>query len=185
MCADFGDSEWQHATECYEKIITRRPWTGDEFPIHAAWLAENDPHLNVVVAATNRPRFYAPWVAPRDELGALQFILLPLTQCSREVAGALHARAMFRLGAGKVDEAWQDLLACHRLARLVWQGPCLVNVGCASGIETDALRGDAVLAHEAKLSAEQSRRFAAEWRSLPAHGQAGQQSELDGTVHAA
>ena len=40
----------------------------------------------------------------------------------REAARALTARAMLRVDEGKVDEAWDDLLACHRLARLAGQG---------------------------------------------------------------
>jgi hypothetical protein len=52
----------------------------------------------------------------------------------REFAYALAARAMLRTGEGRYDDAWQDLLACHRLGRLVARGSFLLYglVGIAS-----------------------------------------------------
>ncbi len=144
-----------------------RPWSKADAPLAAGWLDENQRQINLVVAATKRPRFYEPAVTERDEPGRAYETLLPLGMASRDMARDLIARAMFRIAAGKPEEAWQDLLACHRLARLLDQGPTLVEGLIATAIDGMAIRGDAILAHEGKLTAEQSRRFAADLRKLP------------------
>ena len=43
-------------------------------------------------------------------------------QKCREMVNALTARAMLHAGQGRREEAWQDLLACDRLGRLLAQG---------------------------------------------------------------
>ena len=58
-------------------------------------------------------------------------------------------------------------MACHRLARLVGQGPFVVDPLVAYAIEGMATYGDAVLADAGKLTAEQAQRFAADFRRLP------------------
>ena len=156
----------EKAVKELERIMDR-PWSKKDSPIGAAWLEENQKQIDLVVAASKRPRFYAPFVSGRDEPGGVIALLLPEAQQSREAARDLRVRAVFRVGAGKPEEAWQDLLACHRLARLVDQGPTLVEELVAIAIEGIAIQGDAVLAHEGKLTAEQARRFAAEFRKLP------------------
>jgi len=49
---------------------------------------------------------------------------------------------MLSASEGKVDEAWEDLLACHRLARLVGQGPTLIDALVAIAVDGMACRGD-------------------------------------------
>jgi hypothetical protein len=150
--------------------IMDRPWSKKEFPIAASWLDENAKQIDLIVAATKRPRYYVPLVTTKDEPGMLIAALLPLITQSREAARALNARAMFRIGSGQADEAWQDLLACHRLARLVSQGPTLIDMLVGIAIEGLAIHGDGMLVHEGKLTAEQARRFAGEFRQLPPMG---------------
>ena len=54
-------------------------------------------------------------------------VLLPAIQKSRSAARMLTARAMLNVKAGKPDAAWNDLIACHRLARHVGAGPTLIE----------------------------------------------------------
>src|SRR5262249_18606504 len=61
---------------------------------------------------------------------------------SRQFAQVLVARAMLRTGEGEYDAAWQDLLACHRLGRLVGRGPTLVDALIGVAIEGLAAKGD-------------------------------------------
>jgi hypothetical protein len=143
-----------------------RPWTKEELPLVAEWLAENEKQLDLVVAATKRERFYAPLVSNGDPPMVIS-AFLPLVQPCRGAAVGLRVRAMYRVKAGKVEEAWQDLLACHRLARLVSEGPTIVEGLVGITVDRIAVEGDAVLAHEGKLTAEQAGRFAAELRKLP------------------
>ena len=71
------------------------------------------------------------------------------------------------LGANDIDGASGDLLACHRLARLVGQRPAnLIQTLIAVAIDATAARGDAALIVHG-LSAEQAEKFLAEFDQLP------------------
>ena len=63
-------------------------------------------------------------------------------ELDRELAGALTSRAMLYLGHNQPVEAWQDLLACHRLGRLIGSGGVLVDALVGIAIEQLACRGD-------------------------------------------
>lgn len=143
----------------------QRPWSKAEFPILAEWLEKNARPLALIAEGTRRPRCYSPMLAPGDPM--VLSLLLPSAQRSREAARALRTRAMLRLRAGEVEAAWQDLLACHRLARLIGQGPFLIDMLVAIAIDAVACAGDAALAHHARLTAEQAKRFDNDWQGLP------------------
>ncbi|HZU34918.1 MAG TPA: sigma-70 family RNA polymerase sigma factor, partial [Gemmataceae bacterium] len=104
----------------------QRPWAEKDYPQVAAWLKANERPLAIVVAATKRLNYYNPLVSRKSgEEGwyGLQGAPLPgVAECWRDVAPALASRAMLHAGAGRMDEAWQDLLACHRLGRLITRG---------------------------------------------------------------
>src|ERR1051326_5404127 len=107
----------------------RWPWTAKDYPHLAAWLAANEKPLVVVVEATRLPEYYNPLVSHRSEKvhPALIAALLPSVQKCRQLTNALAARAMLRVADGKFDDAWQDLLACHRLGRLLGRGSTLIE----------------------------------------------------------
>jgi hypothetical protein len=142
---------------------TRRPWTEEEFPLLANWLAANEKPLEFVVAASQRPRRYDPLV-PGDE--SLMATLLPAAGLGQSMGRALTARAMRRVQQGKVDEAWADLLACHRLARLMAQGPTLVEWLVAISQDGTACGGDEGLLRYVQLSTEQVRQMRADYSTL-------------------
>jgi hypothetical protein len=79
----------------------------------------------------------------------------------------LTARAMLRADEGKVDEAWEDLLACHRLARLVGQGPTLVEELVAIAVDGIACAGDQALLQHARLAPAQIARMRADLDKSP------------------
>jgi hypothetical protein len=145
-----------------------RPWSREEFPDVARWLKRNRAPLRLVEQATQRPRYYSPMVTPStgEMPGMVVSILLPVAQQCRESARLLAARAMFRLGEGKVDEAWRDLLACHRLARLVGDNPMLICALVATAIDAIACSGDAVVIQSGRLTAEDARKILADLQSL-------------------
>ena len=139
-----------------------RPWSKDEFATLADWLAANEKPLALVVEASQRPRRYDPLLG-----SSAIAILLPAAQQYRYVAHALVARAMLRLNDGKVDNAWSDLLACHRLARLLGQGPTMVEAVTAVSVDGIALTGDQGLLQHAKLTASQAERMRNDLAELP------------------
>ena len=59
---------------------------------------------------------------------------------------------MLRVAEGKCDEAWQDLLACHRLGRLVARGATLIEGLVGIAIEQIASNGGLAYLQHANLT---------------------------------
>src|SRR5262249_29554759 len=106
------------------------PWAAEDQPQLVDWLKRNEKSLARMIDATRRPQYYNPLVPERSEHWSpgLLASLLPTVQRCREIASALACQAMLRVSEGKVDEAWQDLLACHRLGRLIARGGALIEL---------------------------------------------------------
>jgi hypothetical protein len=128
--------EGQLQQQYYQTL--KRPWSRQEFPVWAEWLDINEKPLLLILEASKRPRRYDPLIGSpldKDKSEVAMGMVLDGVQPSRDIARALLARSMLRMQAGKVEEAWQDLLACHRLARLVGQGPTIIEVLIAITID--------------------------------------------------
>ena len=147
-------------------LAMKRPWSQQEFPLIAKWLAANEKPLALVVEASKRPRRYDPLCCGQKT--PLIAVLFPATEHYRHVASALCARAMLRLNQGKLEEAWDDLLTCHRLARLACQGPMLFDALTAFYIEATACDGDQALLQHAHLTASQVAEMREGLNRLPA-----------------
>ncbi|MHC4399356.1 MAG: hypothetical protein ACYTG0_06735 [Planctomycetota bacterium] len=143
-----------------------RPWTEAEFPILAGWFEANEKPIELIVEGTKRPRFHTPYLGSGDP-PVLIAVLLPGLQRAREAARALKMRAMLHLGEGRVDEAWANLMACHRLARQSSGDPTLVGALVGIAIEGIACHGDAAVARFGKLDRKQAARFLADLDGLP------------------
>jgi hypothetical protein len=141
-----------------------RPWTAKQYPHLAAWLKANEKPLALVVAASKRPHYFAPLV-PKGDVGLLYTFQPALVPC-RESGSALAARAMLRVGEGRSRDAWQDLLACHRLGRLVARGTVVEGL---IGMAIDGLACDVVPAYlsHARLSAGQLKDCLRDLQRLP------------------
>jgi hypothetical protein len=74
---------------------------------------------------------------------------------------------MLRVSEGKFDTAWQDLTACHRLARLLSRGGTMIEF--LVSVATDSIASTATLAYldRADLTADQLRARLKELQSLP------------------
>lgn len=145
----------------------QRPWTKDECPLAAEWLAANEKPLELIEEATSRLHYYSPVVTSEQLLAGESNI-----QNSREAARLLVTRAMLRLGENDVAGAWSDLLACHRLSRLVGQrSQSMIQFLVAVALDAVATAGDAALiAHG--LSAERARQCLADHTALSSPGNA-------------
>jgi hypothetical protein len=155
-----GEEIWNQFSEAQ-----RRPWKKDEFPLIAGWLEKNKPAIDLVVEASQRPRWCSPLISEQEP--ALISALLPVVQQERVAGQTLAARAMERLQEGKVDQAWADLLAGHRLARLVGQGPTLVESLVAMVVERHACEAEQAMLQDARLTAGQIAGMRAELAKLP------------------
>jgi hypothetical protein len=143
----------------------KRPWSKREFPALAGWLKANEEPLALLIEASQRPRRYDPLLSDNENM--LIACLLPAVQQSRVVARVLIARAMLRADEGKTDESWDDLLSCHRLARLVGQGPMLIDALVAITIDGMADEGDQCLLSCANLKAAQIAKMREDLDRLP------------------
>ena len=77
------------------------------------------------------------------------------------------ARAMLRVHEGKFDAAWQDLLACHRLGRLVGRGATLIEGLVGIAINQIASNADLAYLERADLTAKQVQGHVKDLQRLP------------------
>ncbi len=144
--------------QMYEQVL-EGPWKAEQFPLVVQWLQANEKPMALIIEASRRPRWYNPLVVGKQEEGEPEMLgaaLLPAASQMREAARTLRIRAMYRLGEGKIAEAWEDLLAMHRLARLMGQGATLVENLVAVAIETQACQAGQQFASDGNLSAQQA-----------------------------
>ncbi len=164
--SDDEDTEEYHPDLLYKQIyvVTRRPWSREEFPVWAEWLKVNQRPMALLTEASKRPRRYDPWFFNKDET----MIDVPMQIMQyRDVVRAFAARAMLRTHQGKTDEAWEDYLTCHRLARLLGQGPTMIESLVAMTLNSRAQTGETALIEHAKLPAERIAAMQRELDSLP------------------
>ncbi len=163
-----GREKWDDLWDQQSRAAVR-PWSAKDYPHIAGWLKANEKPLALVVAATRRPDYFNPLVSPRTAKGpgGLLGALLPSVQKCRELANALAARAMLRTAEGKYDEAWQDLLACHRLARLVARGATLIEALVGLALEQITSQADLAYLEHANLTSRQLRDRLKDLQGLP------------------
>ena len=145
-----------------------RPWAAAEQPEVAAWLKSIEKPLALVVEATQRPHYFSPMVPPKRDNGPGLLIhanLFGVQKC-RDLAKALTARAMLRLGKGEAAEAWADLLACHRLARLVSRGGTLIESLVGMALEMNGVKADIAFLDRAKPDAKMLENCVRDWNAL-------------------
>jgi hypothetical protein len=136
----------------------QRSWTVKEYPHLAHWLKANEKPLAIVVEASRRPDYFHPLVIGKTEKGPTGLIgALPSVQSSRGFAMALTARAMLHAGEGRFEASWQDLLACHRLARLVSRGSTNLELLVGIALDNVASTAGVALLDSSRLTSEQAR----------------------------
>jgi hypothetical protein len=150
-------------------VAGARPWTARDHPRVVAWLAANEKPLATIVEATKRPAYFNPHVAPMagDKRGLLINGHLHSVQKCRGAVAALTARVMLRIGDRKWDDAWNDLLACHRLPRLVTRGGTLIESLLGFAFEQVANARSLVYVERCPLTARQIQDRLAHLRRLP------------------
>ncbi len=149
--------------------VPSKPWTAEEKPEVADWLKQNEKPLALVMEATRRSEYYNPLVPKRTEEWSPGFYaaLLPCVQKCREFAAALKARALFCINEGRTEEAWQDLLVCHRLGRLIARGGTLIELLVGIAIDMMASHGDVAFLDYAKPTSTQLSACFDDLRNLP------------------
>ncbi len=144
----------------------RRPWSRKEFPKVADWLDANAQAIERAIEASNRPRLFFPLVA-QDKQSLIDAAMQGQLQQMRAVTRLLSANAMRALGEGRLEEAETNLLACHRLARLMGRRAPVIEVLVSYAIDATASQGDRALAMSNKVTAEQLSAYRKKLAELP------------------
>ncbi len=152
-------------------LAARTPWTAKDNAEIAAWIKSQEKQLAIVVEASKRPQFFCPSVAQlqqngKDSSGSISGTYQYL-RAIRDVFTALRSRAMLRIAEGHIDLAWQDLIACRRLAAVVERGEqtivMLVGLACESATSGSIL----IFLSESKLTDKQLTRCLNDLRAIP------------------
>ncbi|MEC7564856.1 MAG: hypothetical protein VX738_04160 [Planctomycetota bacterium] len=133
----------------------RRPWTRSENYLLARWLDYNEQVLERFRKATRRTRYYSPLLDYREGPMSLLAARMIGTSELRAIAKVALVRATLNLGEGRIYEAIQDALACHRLGRLICQQPTTLSMMTGLAQDREACQADMLIAHHGKLTLEQ------------------------------
>jgi len=147
-----------------------RPWTAQDYPEVAAWLKLNEKPLAVMIEASKCTHYYYPLLGNRKH-GKTEGLISAQTagiQSCRSVAKALAARAMLRVAEKRHDDAWQDLLACHRLGRLVGRSGLLIGALAGNSVDRTACQADLAFLDAAGLDAKTAKKCLRDLQQLPA-----------------
>lgn len=144
------------------------PWKEADFPWLVAWFRSHEEPLRHVETASERTESFSPLVTGPDE--PLMCVLLPGIQASRDLGRALIARAMLKLGEGSRFDAWRDLMAAHRLGRLIGRGSTGIEGLVGVAIEREAIEAELTLIAETQPPAKQIALFRRQLQRMPSRG---------------
>lgn len=147
----------------------QRIWSRKEMPELAAWLKHNEQPLAVVRKAVQRRQWFNPIIHLGDSTESRMLIstLLPIAQSSRDFGRLLAANATLAVQEGRNQDAMDDLLACHRLARQIGKGLFLIDLLVGDAIEAMACEADVAVLRSGKLTAKELQRFQDTLAKLP------------------
>ena len=162
---DDGKETWQNRVDKAMKW----PWKMSEQQAIAGWLKQNEKPVALLVEASKRPDYYNPLVSKSSDPRSARVIscLLPSVQKCREVARLLTCRAMAHVADGDYDAAWEDLIACHRLGRLLSKSGTLIETLVGIAIESIAANAELTFLSHGNHSSEQIRKWMDELQKLP------------------
>jgi len=138
------------------------PWKTADYPDLLAWIERNEIPLQRVHEALQRPHYFQPIVLEEtasEYSKTLAGVSLPHLFRYRRIAELLLTRAMWHLGEGRVEQAMDDLLDCHRLARKMSQGWMVIDLLIANSIDAYASIGTFVLIVDPQLNRDHIRLF--------------------------
>ncbi|MBN9117829.1 MAG: hypothetical protein J0I06_01445 [Planctomycetes bacterium] len=168
---DRGAPNQEYSLKELTQRLSVRPWKVTDYKQLAEWITANEKPLAALREAVKLPRYYNPLIPVRGAKGESKGLLsapLPGAQaCRDEVAPCFACRAMVLLDQNRPEEAWQDLLACHRLGRLIGRGGTVAEGIAGMVIELLACRAEAAYLDRAKLDAKGVERCLRDLLSLP------------------
>lgn len=163
-----GANELYDIVETYIDAAIDAPWSTDQLPPIAAWFEKHQAQLNLLVEASQRARLYSPDLnsitAGEQEL--LITMSLEHIQRIREITRILSARAMWLFGEGQHQQAWDNLLAIHRWARLAAAQRTIVAQLVGIAIDGIACEGTVTLLSNRNLPPDMAKRIQRDLEAL-------------------
>jgi hypothetical protein len=148
--------------------VKSRPWIVNDIPPLAEWVRKNQHALDMMVAASQKPRFYSPSPTLLNaEDDPLIEVLLPGVPLVRAAGKLLALRAMGNLGDGGLDNSWRDIVAIHRFARLAMQHEFLVERMVAIQINGIACEATGALLSHRTVPTEMLRQIQHDLHAFP------------------
>jgi hypothetical protein len=142
-------------------------WTAGECPRLAKFLDLNRAPLDLVVQASRRERFYVPWLPSKPNGRFIDWAYNVPLQQFLSLSRTLLARASGRFAVGDFQNAWQDMLTCHRLARLLGQHGSLIATMVSYSVDANAGRIEEKWLSSGKLTQPQARTMLSDLQALP------------------
>ncbi|MBR0226141.1 MAG: DUF1559 domain-containing protein [Thermoguttaceae bacterium] len=90
-------------------VLTKKPWTAEDYPVAARWIEENADFFDVLAKAARSPKLGCWHYAPGAKEGGFISALFPDVQGIRSFARLLDARACYRVGSGDISGAIDDM----------------------------------------------------------------------------
>ena len=154
----------QHLRTFYAdlSVAMSRPWQRSEFPRVSDWLDQNEQPLRKIADAARCERYYSPLITNRDDPHGpipLALVWLPGVQQSRSVARMLIARSMLQLGEDHAEAAWNDLLTCHRLGRLIGTGATIIEGLVGLSLGNLCVEAELTFLRETRPTSAQARQY--------------------------
>lgn len=146
------------------------PWKAKDAPAVIKWLKDNEKPIDIVVKGLKRRHWYSPIVRWSDKNGQKQSLLetlLPGTQQIRSIARSLSVRANLAIGEERYEDAWVDILNCHRLGRMQARGSTLIDYLVGAACCNIAGEVHANLIAKLRTDSDSLRRLRKQFRSLP------------------
>ena len=149
-----------------ERDFASEPWTSEDFPELAQWQDDYAAQLDRLIPTARHTKYYTP-IVTNEENSSVLAVALPNTQHFRDAARALLERAMRRVGERDFDAAWEDVMACRRIAQLVRQGPGLINALIGNALDGMAHQAIIAIASEPHLTRVMIDEYRHDLKSLP------------------
>jgi len=115
------------STDGPDELVSATSWPVTITPLTAAWIKANQKPLDLVVQASKRPRLFFPFYAGHRP-DVIEETLLPQLQFFRQTTLAVSLRALTRLQDGDAAGFEEDLMAPHRLARLLGEQVTIIEM---------------------------------------------------------
>ncbi len=143
------------------------PWTAEDLPDVARWLASVSGKLDQVVQGSQRDRYYTPYLADafedsEDAYPRMISMLLPSIQGQRELARSLRIRVNLHLKGGDLDAAWRDVMTIYRMSRLIATGITLIEELVGIALDGIAFNSAVDVLQSSELTDQQVRRYLAD-----------------------